>query len=202
MNYKINVNKVDNGTYLRGFASVEFENSFAVKNIAINEGSNGLYVQFPQYKTSQVDEDGKAVYKSVAHPITSEFAKELNENILKTYESGEKTMQIGDADSNNLDFSISNNLVDNGNIKAYTNIYIGEDFVVKNISIIEGSKGLFVSNPSSKSKKLDDNGKPIYNDIAFPTTADSRKAIYDAILDDYKKQTTTKEVEVAKTKTI
>ena len=75
MKYSITVNEI-NGTNenLKAMVSVTLGDSFKLGNIAIyNHPDKGLFVSMPSYKTNQVDEQGKDVYKDIFNPITSEF---------------------------------------------------------------------------------------------------------------------------------
>ena len=75
---------------VRGVATVTFGNSFAVRNISIVESKAGnLFISMPSYKMKTTDENGKPQYKDIAYPINKEFREMLQENILKSYESGE-----------------------------------------------------------------------------------------------------------------
>lgn len=65
------------------------------------------------------------------------------------------------------------------NIKAVASITIDNDFVVKDIRVVEGKNGLFVSMPS---KKIGEK----YVDISHPITSQSRSALFDAILNEYR----------------
>lgn len=71
----------------------------------------------------------------------------------------------------------------NSNKLALASIVLENAFVVRNLSIMNGSKGLFVSMPSQKGKDNDGNVK--YYDTAFPLNADLRKEINDVVLDAY-----------------
>ena len=79
MKYTVKVNKVrKNEGSLRGFATVVFEESFKVTNIAILENSNGnMFVSMPRYRSSEVDEQNNHIFKDVCNPITKEFREEL-----------------------------------------------------------------------------------------------------------------------------
>ena len=68
----------------------------------------------------------------------------------------------------------------NGSTKAYASINLDGVFAVNDIRVVEGKKGLFISLPNRKGKDKDGNEK--YYDIAFPTTAELRKEISDAVL--------------------
>ncbi len=66
---------------LKAFVSVTFDNCFAVRNMKVVEGHNGLILCMPSRKAS--DES----HKDLAHPITQEFRRYLEENILKAYQA-------------------------------------------------------------------------------------------------------------------
>jgi Uncharacterized protein, involved in the regulation of septum location len=71
------------------------------------------------------------------------------------------------------------------NVKAIGQIYIEDSFIINNINVIEGKKGLFVTMPSYKTKKVDEEGKAIYQDICYPVTKDFRDKLFASILDGY-----------------
>jgi stage V sporulation protein G len=66
-----------------------------------------------------------------------------------------------------------------GKMKAVVSITIDDEFVIHDIKVIEGEKGLFIAMPSRKS--LDGE----YRDIAHPINSDTRKRIQDLILAKY-----------------
>ena len=74
------------------------------------------------------------------------------------------------------------------NIKALAMIKLDEVFMVSGIRVIEGKKGLFVSMPSKKTNKKDENGNVIYQDIAYPLTFELRDEISKTILEMYHQQ--------------
>lgn len=76
-----------------------------------------------------------------------------------------------------------------GNIRAYANLVIDEVFKVTNIAIIENQeKGqLFVSMPRYRTKMVDENNRPVYQDMCYPIRKEFREELYSAILVEYKK---------------
>ena len=66
-----------------------------------------------------------------------------------------------------------------GKLKAVVSITIDEEFVVHDIKVIEGEKGLFIAMPSKKS--LDGE----YRDIAHPINWGTRERIQTTILKKY-----------------
>ena len=77
------------------------------------------------------------------------------------------------------------------NLRGLATVTI-DDFVVKNVRIMDGAKGLFVSMPQYKSIGAD--GKAEYKDIVYPTSATMRGAISDKILETYQEKVKQKEV--------
>ena len=66
-----------------------------------------------------------------------------------------------------------------GKLKAVVSITIDNEFVVHDIKVIEGEKGLFIAMPSKKA--LDGE----YSDIAHPINSGTREKIQNTILDRY-----------------
>ena len=66
-----------------------------------------------------------------------------------------------------------------GKLKAVVSITMDEEFVVHDIKVIEGEKGLFIAMPSKKA--LDGE----YRDIAHPINSDTRNMIQTLILEQY-----------------
>lgn len=66
-----------------------------------------------------------------------------------------------------------------GKLKAVVSITLDEEFVVHDIKVIEGEKGLFIAMPSKKA--LDGE----YRDIAHPINSETRERIQTIILQRY-----------------
>ncbi len=69
-------------------------------------------------------------------------------------------------------------------MKAIVSITLDDEFVVHDIKVIEGDKGLFIAMPSWKTTT----GK--YRDIAHPINSQTREQIQAIILDAYQKALT------------
>lgn len=80
--------------------------------------------------------------------------------------------------------------VDEEKLKAYVTITIDNCFVVRDLKIIEGTKGLFVAMPSKKRK----DGS--FKDTAHPLNNETRDLIETKVLAEYEK--TTKEGNTSK----
>jgi len=74
-----------------------------------------------------------------------------------------------------------------GKMKAVVSITIDEEFVVHDIKIIEGEKGLFIAMPSRKAADGE------YRDIAHPINSDTREKIQTLILEKYQAEILTME---------
>lgn len=66
-----------------------------------------------------------------------------------------------------------------GKMKAVVSITLDDEFVVHDIKVIEGDKGLFIAMPSRKSSDGE------YRDIAHPLNSDTRDKIQTVILKSY-----------------
>ena len=66
-----------------------------------------------------------------------------------------------------------------GKMKAVVSVTIDDEFVVHDIKVIEGEKGLFIAMPSRKASDGE------YRDIAHPINSDTRSRIQQIILDKY-----------------
>ena len=68
-----------------------------------------------------------------------------------------------------------------GKMKAIVSITLDDVFVVHDIKVIEGEKGLFIAMPSKKAADGE------YRDIAHPINSSTRDAIQNIILEAYNK---------------
>ena len=68
-----------------------------------------------------------------------------------------------------------------GKLKAVVSITMDEEFVVQDIKVIEGEKGLFIAMPSKKAVDGE------YRDIAHPINSETREKIQSIILENYEK---------------
>jgi len=66
-----------------------------------------------------------------------------------------------------------------GRMKAVASIVFDDEFVVHDIKIVEGERGLFIAMPSKKTNNGD------YRDIAHPISTEARERIQASILEKY-----------------
>lgn len=78
----VNVRKIEKeGSRMKGIASVLLDDSFAVHDIRVIEGDNGLFIAMPSRKTST------GGYRDIAHPINPEVRSMFEDAILEAYEN-------------------------------------------------------------------------------------------------------------------
>ena len=81
----VNVRKIEKeGSRMKGIASVLLDESFAVHDIRIIEGDNGLFIAMPSRKTAT------GSYRDIAHPINPEVRAMFEEAILEAYKNAEE----------------------------------------------------------------------------------------------------------------
>ena len=80
----VSVRKIEKeGSRMRGIASIVLDDSFAVHDIRIIEGDNGLFIAMPSRKTATGE------YKDIAHPINSDARKMFEDAIIDAYNKAE-----------------------------------------------------------------------------------------------------------------
>lgn len=67
---------------------------------------------------------------------------------------------------------------DSGRLKAYATMVFDDCFIVRDLKIIEGDSGLFVSMPSRRRKDG-------FRDIVHPLNSDTRKLVEESIIAEY-----------------
>lgn len=187
MKYSIKLNAVNNpDKNVKAFATVTFGDCFKVTNIAVVKSQDAEpFVSMPSFKSKERTEHNQPVYKDVCNPITSEFRKELYDDILSLYaemeHSGKAEVSRDAADPAEPEFRVAVTPFERegSNIRGLARIYFEDCFVVSNISIIQGKEKEFVAMPSYKAGNK-------YRDVCFPVTKEFREKINDAVLDTYR----------------
>lgn len=78
--------------------------------------------------------------------------------------------------------AISMRVVDQEKIKAFASLTLDDEFVIHDLRIISGQRGLFVAMPSRKLP----NGE--FRDVAHPIKPSVRDAMQSAVLDEYERR--------------
>ncbi|WP_313181519.1 SpoVG family protein [Lacrimispora sp.] len=204
MKYSIHVNEVKTKeSNIKGFATVVFGDSFKITNIAIleNPERHQLFVSMPRYRSSERDENGGVIFKDVCNPITKEFREELYDNILEAYENvinqGKEQGQIEKEQSEMPEFSVKVTPFerDGSSVCGLARIYFDNQFIVNNVSILQGKDKLFVAMPAYKTRQIDEQGKAIYQDVCYPVTKEFREKLYGEVMKTYEEEKEKKQEE-------
>lgn len=68
---------------------------------------------------------------------------------------------------------------EDGRLKAYATIVFENAFIIRDLKIIDGAKGLFVSMPSRRRKD------GTFRDIVHPLNSDTRRLIEESVIKQY-----------------
>ena len=74
----------DPDSAVKAHVNMTIDNAFVVKNLAVVQGKNGLFVNMPHHKSNEVGEDGKAVYKDDAFPLTKGLRDKISEAAIES----------------------------------------------------------------------------------------------------------------------
>lgn len=198
MKYSIKLNAVSNpDKSVKAFAALTFGDCFKITNIAVVKTQEGEpFVSMPSFKSKERNEHNQPVYKDVCNPITSDFRKELYDDILALYgemeRSGKSEVSKAEDYPEEPKFRVAVTPFERegSNIRGLARIYFDDCFVVNNVSIIQGRESEFVAMPSYMAKQNGKDGKPQYQDVCFPVTKEFREKLYDAIMECYQQEKT------------
>ena len=85
----VSVRKIEKeGSRMRGIASIVLDDSFAVHDIRIIEGDNGLFIAMPSRKTAT------GGYRDIAHPINPEVRAMFEDAIIDAYNKAEDEVVV------------------------------------------------------------------------------------------------------------
>ena len=76
----VRVKRVSKEGKMRAVVSITIDNEFAIHDIKVIEGDNGVFIAMPSRKGT----DGE--FKDIAHPINSDARKKVQDAILVGYE--------------------------------------------------------------------------------------------------------------------
>lgn len=95
-------------------------------------------------------------------------------------------MKENNANTMNMEVTVTPLKDREGCLKANASVIFNSVFKVTGIRIgISKNGNTFVSMPDYKTGKLDDNGKDIYQDIAYPVTRQFRQEMYEEIVKEF-----------------
>lgn len=79
----VNVHKKNDESRMKGIASVLIDDCFAIRDIRIIEGNDGLFIAMPSRKNASGE------YHDIAHPINAETRKMFEDAIFEEYNKAE-----------------------------------------------------------------------------------------------------------------
>ena len=80
----VRIRKIDGQTRLRAVVSITIDDAFAVHELRVIEGKDGLFVAMPSREAS----DG--TFRDLAHPINTETRAVIEKAVLDKYNAAEK----------------------------------------------------------------------------------------------------------------
>ena len=80
----VNIHKRSDDTRMKGIASVLIDDCFAIRDIRIIEGKDGLFIAMPSRKNAEGE------YHDIAHPINKETRKMFEDAIFEEYNKVEE----------------------------------------------------------------------------------------------------------------
>lgn len=88
----VRVRKVSKEGKMRGIVSITIDNEFAVHDIKVIEGDNGVFIAMPSRKSS----DGE--FKDIAHPINAESRKKIQDAVIDGYNKALAELEAASAE--------------------------------------------------------------------------------------------------------
>jgi stage V sporulation protein G len=92
----IRIRRVESEGKLKAYVTVTFDHCFVVHNVKVIEGRSGVFIAMPSRRTKTGE------YKDVAHPINSDFRAELQDQILRAYESDTSEPLVEDGSAEDI----------------------------------------------------------------------------------------------------
>ena len=110
---------------------------------------------------------------------------------MKTQQAQPKTQPEGHA-GNKMDIDVKINSISmEGNILATASINLNQCLAIRNVRLMTGAKGMFLSMPSYRT------GNGEFRDICFPITAEFRTQMTEALTSAYKEALTIQQGKMA-----
>lgn len=79
MKIDVKISSIRPSGSIRGIASVNLNDCFAIRNVKIIDSSKGLFASMPSYKA------GNGEYKDICFPITAAFRQQFNDAVINAY---------------------------------------------------------------------------------------------------------------------
>ena len=89
----VRVRRVNKEGKMRAIVSVTIDDEFAVHDIKVIEGDNGVFIAMPSRKTPNGE------FRDIAHPINSAAREKLQSAILKSYQEALEKEEVAQAEA-------------------------------------------------------------------------------------------------------
>ncbi|MBP5491894.1 MAG: septation regulator SpoVG [Clostridiales bacterium] len=91
------IRKLSLESKMKAIVSITFDNEFAVHDVKVIEGTNGLFIAMPSRRTPEGE------YKDIVHPINSDFREKISAQVLAKYKEAIQHLsdQVADIDPYN-----------------------------------------------------------------------------------------------------
>lgn len=170
---------------------------FKYNGIRVVEGSNGKFISMPSQKSNQTGEDGRPVYYDRFYPASKEARQALTDAIVAKVEGREQEkVDLDMYPEEDIKIEISLNKDEKGNasiengvlatVKVTTPLMVHPWIQVR--SNPKEEDDFFLSFPSYKTNKQDENGKDIYNRYYEPFNKEAREFLTKLIFAELEKE--------------
>lgn len=171
---KLRISPLENSnTSVVAVVSATFYNTLVVNGMTINKGQNGLYVRMPQKMTKQ------GTYIDVAHPLSSEGRKNINNTVLDCFKNKQYKQEF--EVNVPVDISAKNSVKypeSFGNSLARCDLLVN-DMVVHNAKIINVKGTPRLNLPTYKNKDSK------YSSICAPASSEVFKKFNQSAIEEY-----------------
>ena len=186
MSYDVRIQSLRMNGSTKGTASVNLNGQFAVRGVSVMEGPHGLFVSMPSRKIGEEFHD-------ICFPCTKESKAEFDRAVLLAFEEARggaagQSQEPAETLPMQYDVRVHSLHPGEGALKGTASVNLNGQFAIRRVSIMESSKGLFVSMPGFKG------GNGMFKDYAFPCTKEARAEFDQAVLNAYEQALTQNQV--------
>lgn len=174
--------RVDN---LMGMASLTTDEGMTIRGIKIMHGKNGTFFSMPQVAIS---ENGKTRYKDIVYYKTEKEREQVQRALEEaTKQALDRIIVAEDVDGFTITARVTPLEERTDNLRGIATVTINEKLVVKNVMIMNGSKGLFVSMPKYKTidRSSPEAPETVWHDYVFPSNPKMQEKVKSMVLDSY-----------------
>ena len=177
MHVDVHINTItpNSSNNVRAYASADINGCFKIDNIKVVEGSNGLFVSMPSFKSN-------GEYVDYCLPVTKEFREQLHNQILEAYRNAPtqtpQERQPAQVLPTDVTVRITKIKPEGDPVCAYATANLNGSLGIRGLRVMQGEDGYSVAMPGYKS-----NGR--FHAVCFPTDNAFRQQFSDAILMEY-----------------